>query len=72
MASALLSATLQHLQTLAGEQGEGSAILQHISTLEVSGRGGDKAGVWPEWSWDEHWMLEEIGWMLEANWCSCG
>uniref|UniRef100_A0A8C4LGY8 Signal transducer and activator of transcription n=1 Tax=Equus asinus asinus TaxID=83772 RepID=A0A8C4LGY8_EQUAS len=34
MASALLSATLQHLQTLAGEQGEGSAILQHISTLE--------------------------------------
>uniref|UniRef100_A0A8C9P4T0 Signal transducer and activator of transcription n=1 Tax=Spermophilus dauricus TaxID=99837 RepID=A0A8C9P4T0_SPEDA len=34
MASALLSATVQHLQASAGEQGEGSAILQHISTLE--------------------------------------
>ncbi|XP_055973608.1 signal transducer and activator of transcription 6 isoform X2 [Sorex fumeus] len=34
MASALLSATVQHLQTSAGEQGEGSALLQYISTLE--------------------------------------
>lgn len=34
MASALLSATVQRLQALAGEQGEGSTILQHISTLE--------------------------------------
>ncbi|XP_029809489.1 signal transducer and activator of transcription 6 isoform X3 [Suricata suricatta] len=34
MASALLSATLQRLQASAGKQGEGSAILQHISTLE--------------------------------------
>ncbi|XP_058413848.1 signal transducer and activator of transcription 6 isoform X2 [Diceros bicornis minor] len=34
MASALLSTTVQRLQTSAGEQGEGSAILQHISTLE--------------------------------------
>ncbi|KAM9230338.1 signal transducer and activator of transcription 6 isoform 1-T1 [Dugong dugon] len=34
MASALLSATVQRLQTTAGEQGEGSTILQHISTLE--------------------------------------
>ncbi|XP_012587894.1 PREDICTED: signal transducer and activator of transcription 6 [Condylura cristata] len=34
MASALLSATVQRLQALTGEQGEGSAILQHISTLE--------------------------------------
>lgn len=34
MASALLSATVQHLQTSAGEQGEGSALLQHINTLE--------------------------------------
>ncbi|CAO2582028.1 Signal transducer and transcription activator 6 [Lemmus lemmus] len=33
-ASALLSATVQHLQNSAGEQGKGSAILQHISTLE--------------------------------------
>uniref|UniRef100_A0A8C3WP99 Signal transducer and activator of transcription n=1 Tax=Catagonus wagneri TaxID=51154 RepID=A0A8C3WP99_9CETA len=34
MASALLSATVQRLQALAGEQGEGSTILQHIGTLE--------------------------------------
>ncbi|XP_047597123.1 signal transducer and activator of transcription 6 isoform X2 [Lutra lutra] len=34
MASALLSATVQRLQTSAGKQGEGSTILQHISTLE--------------------------------------
>lgn len=34
MASALLSATVQQLQTSAGEQGKGSTILQHISTLE--------------------------------------
>ncbi|XP_030618903.1 signal transducer and activator of transcription 6 isoform X1 [Delphinapterus leucas] len=34
MASALLSATVQCLQASAGEQGEGSTILQHISTLE--------------------------------------
>nr|XP_058936796.1 signal transducer and activator of transcription 6 isoform X3 [Kogia breviceps] len=34
MASALLSATVQRLQASAGEQGEGSTILQHISTLE--------------------------------------
>lgn len=34
MASALLSATVQHLQTSAGKQGKGSALLQHISTLE--------------------------------------
>ncbi|XP_004466219.1 signal transducer and activator of transcription 6 [Dasypus novemcinctus] len=34
MASALLSATVQRLQATAGEQGEGSALLQHISTLE--------------------------------------
>lgn len=34
MASALLSATVQKLQSSAGEQGKGSAILQHISTLE--------------------------------------
>lgn len=34
MASTLLSATVQHLQTSARKQGEGSAILQHISTLE--------------------------------------
>uniref|UniRef100_A0A8C0X9X6 Signal transducer and activator of transcription n=1 Tax=Castor canadensis TaxID=51338 RepID=A0A8C0X9X6_CASCN len=34
MASALLSATVQRLQASAGEQGEGSAILQHINTLE--------------------------------------
>lgn len=34
MASALLSATVQELQTSAGEQGEGSALLQHINTLE--------------------------------------
>lgn len=34
MASALLSATVQRLQTSAGEQGKGSTILQHISTLE--------------------------------------
>lgn len=34
MASALLSATVQCLQTSAEKQGEGSAILQHISTLE--------------------------------------
>ncbi|ELV09245.1 Signal transducer and activator of transcription 6 [Tupaia chinensis] len=34
MASALLSATVQRLQASVGEQGEGSAILQHISTLE--------------------------------------
>ncbi|XP_076967237.1 signal transducer and activator of transcription 6 isoform X2 [Tamandua tetradactyla] len=34
MASALLSATIQRLQASAGEQGEGSALLQHISTLE--------------------------------------
>ncbi|KAL1774972.1 signal transducer and activator of transcription 6 [Sigmodon hispidus] len=34
MASALLSATVQHLQNSAGEQGKGSTILQHISTLE--------------------------------------
>ncbi|XP_069347385.1 signal transducer and activator of transcription 6 isoform X2 [Eulemur rufifrons] len=34
MASALLSATVQRLQASAGEQGEGNAILQHISTLE--------------------------------------
>ncbi|XP_051026229.1 signal transducer and activator of transcription 6 [Acomys russatus] len=34
MASALLSATVQRLQASAGEQGKGSAILQHINTLE--------------------------------------
>ncbi|EPY83078.1 signal transducer and activator of transcription 6, interleukin-4 induced [Camelus ferus] len=34
MASALLSATIQRLQASAGEQGEGSTILQHISALE--------------------------------------
>ncbi|KAM4881815.1 signal transducer and activator of transcription 6 isoform 2-T2 [Thomomys bottae] len=34
MASMLLSATVQHLQACAGEQGEGNAILPHISTLE--------------------------------------
>lgn len=34
MASTLLSATVQKLQKLAGQQGEGSAILQPISTLE--------------------------------------
>lgn len=34
MASALLSATVQQLQTSAGEQGKGSTILHHISTLE--------------------------------------
>lgn len=34
MASTLLSATVQHLQASARKQGEGSAILQHISTLE--------------------------------------
>ncbi|NIG61275.1 signal transducer and activator of transcription isoform 1 [Pontoporia blainvillei] len=34
MASALLSATVQHLQASAGEQAEGSTILQHIGTLE--------------------------------------
>ncbi|XP_023563033.1 signal transducer and activator of transcription 6 isoform X2 [Octodon degus] len=34
VASALLSATVQRLQASAGEQGEGSTILQHISTLE--------------------------------------
>ncbi|EGW02263.1 Signal transducer and transcription activator 6 [Cricetulus griseus] len=34
MASALLSATVQRLQTCAGDQGKGSTILQHISTLE--------------------------------------
>ncbi|KAM5287820.1 signal transducer and activator of transcription 6 [Ctenodactylus gundi] len=34
MASALLSATVQQLQVSAGEQGKGSAILQHINTLE--------------------------------------
>ncbi|KAM8942899.1 signal transducer and activator of transcription 6 isoform 1-T1 [Lycaon pictus] len=34
MASALLSATVQRLQASAGKQGEGSTILQHISTLE--------------------------------------
>ncbi|KAM5254274.1 signal transducer and activator of transcription 6 isoform 2-T6 [Hipposideros larvatus] len=34
MASTLLSATIQHLQASARKQGEGSAILQHISTLE--------------------------------------
>ncbi|CAK6443279.1 unnamed protein product [Pipistrellus nathusii] len=33
-ASSLLSATVQHLQASARKQGEGSAILQHISTLE--------------------------------------
>lgn len=33
-ASTLLSATVQHLQACARTQGEGSAILQHISTLE--------------------------------------
>ncbi|KAI2566503.1 STAT6 isoform 14, partial [Pan troglodytes] len=34
LASALLSDTVQHLQASVGEQGEGSTILQHISTLE--------------------------------------
>ncbi|XP_028607884.1 signal transducer and activator of transcription 6 [Grammomys surdaster] len=34
MASVLLSATVQRLQASAGEQGKGSNILQHISTLE--------------------------------------
>lgn len=34
MASALLSATVQRLQASAGEQGKGSSLLQHISTLE--------------------------------------
>ncbi|XP_006897664.1 PREDICTED: signal transducer and activator of transcription 6 [Elephantulus edwardii] len=34
MASALLSATVQRLQTTAGEQGEGTNVLQHINTLE--------------------------------------
>lgn len=34
MASALLSATVQRLQASAGEQGKGSSILPHISTLE--------------------------------------
>ncbi|XP_006859660.1 PREDICTED: signal transducer and activator of transcription 6 [Chrysochloris asiatica] len=34
MASALLSATVQRLQATAGEQAEGSTVLQHISTLE--------------------------------------
>lgn len=34
MASALLSATVQRLQASTGEQGKGSAILQHINTLE--------------------------------------
>ncbi|XP_054435914.1 signal transducer and activator of transcription 6 isoform X2 [Pteronotus mesoamericanus] len=34
MASTLLSATVQHLQALARKPGEGSAILQHINTLE--------------------------------------
>ncbi|XP_005879072.1 PREDICTED: signal transducer and activator of transcription 6 isoform X2 [Myotis brandtii] len=34
MASTLLSATVQHLQASARKQGEGSAILQHINTLE--------------------------------------
>lgn len=34
MASALLSATVQQLQASAGEQGEGSTFLGHISTLE--------------------------------------
>ncbi|KAK2496986.1 hypothetical protein MC885_018305, partial [Smutsia gigantea] len=34
MASALLSSTVQRLQASAGEQGEGSTVLQHISTLE--------------------------------------
>ncbi|KAM7116904.1 signal transducer and activator of transcription 6 isoform 2-T2 [Molossus nigricans] len=35
MASTLLSATVQHLHALARKPGEGSAILQHISTLET-------------------------------------
>lgn len=48
MASALLSSTVQRLQASAGEQGEGSTILQHISTLEVGAGGGAKAGVGPE------------------------
>lgn len=65
MASTLLSAMVQHLQTSARKQGEGSAILQHISTLEV-GAGGEAQG----WSGAgvelcEHWMLEE-------NWSSYG
>ncbi|XP_036885888.1 signal transducer and activator of transcription 6 isoform X3 [Sturnira hondurensis] len=34
MASTLLSATVQHLQASARKPGEGSAILQHINTLE--------------------------------------
>ncbi|XP_005397400.1 PREDICTED: signal transducer and activator of transcription 6 isoform X2 [Chinchilla lanigera] len=34
VASTLLSATVQRLQASAGEQGEGSTVLQHISTLE--------------------------------------
>lgn len=42
MASALLSATVQQLQTSAGEQGKGSTILQHISTLEVGQEGKGK------------------------------
>ncbi|XP_029424642.1 signal transducer and activator of transcription 6 isoform X4 [Nannospalax galili] len=34
MASVLLSATVQRLQASAGEQGKGSTVFQHISTLE--------------------------------------
>lgn len=66
MASALLSATVQRLQALAGEQGEGSTILQHISTLEVGAEGeGTRLGWGLEWSWGEPWMLEE-------NWLDAG
>ena len=42
MASALLSATVQQLQTSAGEQGKGRPILQNISTLEVGQEGKGK------------------------------
>lgn len=47
MASALLSATVQRLQASAGEQGEGSTILQHISTLEVGQEGRGQGWVGP-------------------------
>lgn len=47
MASALLSATVQRLQASAGEQGEGSTIVQHINTLEVGAGGRARARVGP-------------------------
>lgn len=65
MASALLSDTVQRLQASAGEQGEGSTILQHISTLEVGQEGREQGWVGLRLNWVEHWALEE-------NWLDAG